>query len=213
MLIKTNDSRLHQILRLLRRLCLKLRKIKRRGIPHSKNLGERYTLGTLPHWGDGIIKTPTSQSGSVFHCTGAAAVNKPVKRTREQSIWSRNHGRFGILPGSAQCKSFCIHAVDTTASRRLLKSVSFMSFIPLRPETGQNHTDASGHASLASTKVILNTPSPFTLTLHDDENKMAKYRNFERCKQQEVGYRLCQKGGLLGLDVTTNNGSDSVILG
>ncbi|PBK62318.1 hypothetical protein ARMSODRAFT_1008287 [Armillaria solidipes] len=50
-----------------------------------------------------------------------------------------------------------------------------------------------------------NKPSPFTLTLHDEENKTAKYGSFERCKHQEVG--------LFTLDVTTKNGADGVILG
>ncbi len=41
--------------------------------------------------------------------------------------------RFRILPESAQRKSFWIHAVRTTASRWLLKSVSFMfTFKPSR---------------------------------------------------------------------------------
>ncbi len=49
--------------------------------------------------------------------------------------------RFGILPESAQRKSFWIYPVHTIASRRLLKTVSFMfTFKPSRPQTEQNHT-------------------------------------------------------------------------
>ncbi|KAK0430113.1 hypothetical protein EV421DRAFT_1744466 [Armillaria borealis] len=198
------------------------------GVSPASNLRERYTLGTLS---DATLTRNTltfednNTVGSNATHTPAlilvvlAGKKKQRARNLEAKSWpARNPARI--------CSTHIL--LNSRSARR----ISRRNGLRANPAVPSDHSEAMAdessicgingplahHFTIVAilppcvTEVVLNTPSPFLLTLHDDENKPAKYGNFERCEQQEVGYRLCQKGKLLGLDVTTNNGADGVIL-
>ncbi|PBK59610.1 hypothetical protein ARMSODRAFT_1071308 [Armillaria solidipes] len=237
--------------------------------PHSKNLGERYTLGTLSciavdvaAGGTASFKLPHHNLVLSFtvqmqfldatltritltfednNTVGANAMHTPAlilvvlagkKKQRARNLEAKS---WPVRNPARICSTHIL--LNSWSARRM----SCRNGLRTNPAEPSAHSEATADESLICgingplahhftivaivppciTEVILNTPSQFTLTLHDDENKTAKYGNFERCKQQEVGYRLCQKGmrvwqrlvRLLGLDVTSNTGADGVIPG